>query len=444
MVPSTAWSVLRRPARGPHNAAGFTLVEMMVTLLITTTAFVSLAALLGTSLKMVTLEKNRNQGNEVATQAIEDLQRLDYNHLGECSAASGAPSGLTDPVYLANCSSYILETPCPAPGVAGTVPNTSYSCTLQRITYQVNRYVAWSDSSHTAKRLAVTVQWTDRVGGHQVTEQSSVRSPDEGSVVGLSGPAFASTGLLISGSASGCTTTPPSISVSSGITQCSVTFTANVSGLPDNVFVDFLSLSGSTPVSSSLALSQVSTNADGTTTWNATLQANSPQFTFGPGTQYINFVADRSADAKATNNIYTPPVTFTCTSSCSGGNSPTLGSPLVTPSPVSTHVTGALCGDINVTVPASNLSTSDLVTANFQTQSGPYTLALAPNSNSTWNNSSWSGVIPASGGYLFNSGTQTIYIAAAQAYEPAPTPPAQAEYGSTTAVQASVNFSGSC
>lgn len=416
-----------------HGETGFTLVEMMVTLLIVTIAFVALAGLLMSSLRTLTVQKNRNVGNEVATQAIEDLQRLDYNHLGVCNTAAGAPSGLTDPVFLANCTSPTYEAPCPTPGISGNVPQTTYSCKFQTITYNVTRYVGWSDGSHTAKRLAVVVKWTDRVGGHQVTEQSSVRSPDQGSIVGQPAPTITTSSVAIS-SGSGCQASPPQIALVSGVVQCPVTFTVTVSGLPDNVFVNFLSLNAGSPVASSLALSQFSTNGDGTTSWVATLPANSTQFVFGSGTQFFTFVADRSADGKGTSQLSSV-VQFTCSSGCSGGNSPSLGTPSIA-SPISIDPAGALCSDVNVSVTGTNLTASDLVTVSFPTLNGPYSVVL-----SSVNGNTWTGVISKSGPYNFASGTQTMYVAAAQQYAPSASP---AEYGSTFAQQTSVSFGGSC
>lgn len=420
---------------GSRPESGFTLVEMMVALLIVTIAFVALAGLLMSSLKTLTVEKNRAVGNELATQAIEDLQRLDYNHLGVCNTAAGAPSGLTDPVYLANCTSPTYEAPCPTPGIPGNVPQTSYSCQFQTITYNISRYVAWSDSSHAAKRLAVVVKWSDRVGGHQVTEQSSVRSPDQGSIVGQPAPTITTSTVSIP-NGSGCQSSPPVVALASGLVQCPVQFQVTAGGLPDNVFVNFLSLDvNNNPVASSLALTKFSTNADGTTNWNATLSANSTQFVFGTGTQFITFVADRSADGKGTSQLSSV-VTFTCSSGCpSGGNTPTLGTPSI-PSPINIDPSGQLCSDINVSVTATNLTASDLVTVGFPTLAGPYSVVL-----SSTNGSTWTGVISASGPYHFASGTETMYIAAAQQYAPTASPP---EYGSTFAQQTSVTFGGAC
>ncbi len=426
-----------RAGRGRGQTAaceGFTLVEMLVALAISTIAFVALAGTLGAALKVAGLQKTRTQGNEVATQAIEDLQRLDYDHLGVCAPPSGtAPDGLTAPVYLANCTNPTYEQPCA--GTTGQVPATSYPCVRLGITYQVRRYVAWGDGNHTAKRLAVVVDWTDRAGAHQVTQESSLRSPDQGSVVGLAPPSFSATSVLVNGVAASAGNP---VQLVGGVVQNPVTFQATTSGIPDSVFVSFVDLSGSSPVASTLQLSQSGTPGG----WSATLPAGTSQFTFGAGTQYITVVAVRSADGKVNSQPSAQVVTLVACqpgpSSCAAGtNAPSLGSVTVTPGSPHIDSAGLLCGDLTVTATATNLAASDSVTAGFQTLAGPYSVSLA-----STNGGAWTGVIPASAGYHFAAGSQPVYVTAAQAYAPTASPP---EYGSTAATASTpLTFGGAC
>ena len=64
---------------------GFTLVEMMVTLAVSAVVLTALAGSLFGSLRSLTVQKARTQGNEVATLGIESLQRLPYDELGNCA-----------------------------------------------------------------------------------------------------------------------------------------------------------------------------------------------------------------------------------------------------------------------------------------------------------------------------------------------------------------------
>jgi prepilin-type N-terminal cleavage/methylation domain-containing protein len=429
-------------SRGPGGGAGhncrrssdgFTLIELMVALMIGTIALVALAATLAAALRVVGLQKSRTQGNEVATEAIEDLQRLDYDHLGVCAPPPGtAPAGLNDPVYLANCSSPAYAEPC-TPTV-GQVPSSSYTCTRLGIGYQVRRYVAWGDSTHTHKRLAIFVDWTDQAGAHQVAQQSSLRSPDQGSVIGLPPPTFSSTSVLVSGSPASASNP---IKLVDGVVQTPITFQAATGGLPDSVFVSFLNLGEAGPVAATLELT-----ASGGGAFSATLPAGSSQFKFGAGTQYVTFYAVRSADGKVNSQPSAQIITLvTCdplgTSCAPSPNPPSLSS--VTVAPTAPHIdsAGLLCGNIAITATAGNLTAADSVTASFQTLNGPYTVTL-----SSSNGSAWAGTIPVSAGYRFPSGSQPIYVTAGQAYAPSASPP---QYGSTAAVASSpLTFGGSC
>jgi prepilin-type N-terminal cleavage/methylation domain-containing protein len=426
-----------RRLRGPRGRAargcdGFTLIELLAALGIATIAVLALAGGLAAALKLSGLQKVRTQGNELATQAIEDLQRLDYDHLGVCTPAPGPPSGLTDAAYLANCSSPSYEEPCTP--TAGQVPDTSYPCTRRGITYQVRRYVAWGDSNHTNKRLAVLVDWTDQAGTHQVTQQSSLRSPDQGSVVGLPPPAFTATAVLVHGSEA---SSGNPVDLVAGVVQSPVTFQATTSGIPDSVFVSFLVRGGTGSAASTLQLSQ-----SGSGTWSTTLPAGSDQFLFGSGTQYITFIAVRSADGKVNSQPNAQVVTFvSClsggTGCTAGDNPPGLAGVAASPTAPRIDPAGLLCGDITISATASNLTAADSVTASFQTLGGPYTIAL-----SSTDGSSWSAVIPVAASYRFPTGSQPIYVTAAQDYAPSASPP---EFGSTAAVATSpLTFGGGC
>jgi prepilin-type N-terminal cleavage/methylation domain-containing protein len=417
-----------------RDESGFTLVEMLVALVLMAIAFTALAGAFGGGLRAVAVQKARTRANDVATQGIEDLQRFDYNHLGLCAAPSGtAPTGLSDTVFLPNCTNPAYEQPCPL--ITGTVPNSSYTCAMANIQYAVRRYVAWADSSHAVKRLAVFVDWTDAVGTHEVAQQSSLRAPDAGSVVGLAPPSISSTSILVNGAPA---TSSNPVQLVNGTIASPITFQASTTGIPDSLVVAFSSLVNDQPVTSTLPL----TTSDGGATWTATLPAGSTQFTFGAGTQYINFIAARSADGKVNSLPSTSLVTLvTCQSAgvnCSTPPSaPTFSLTGVSPSSPHVDSSGAQCGTITVTATTTNTTLNDAVNVSFATLNGPYTVQLT-----STDGTSWSGTLAPSAGYHFASGTTNFYLTAGQAYEPSASPP---EYGSTAAVKSStVTFGGSC
>src|SRR3954468_8059131 len=290
----------RRP-----NEDGFTLVEMVIAIALGAMVFMALALALAGGLKAVSVAKNRTRGDELATAAIEDLQRFDYDHLGLCpSSGSGATDPGTQsfqglaPVMLNCATGTVLEQPCTP--VVGQVPKASYGCTVQNIAYSVQRYVVWGDEAQTKKRLAVFVSWNDLVGAHQVSQQSSLRSPVQGSVVGIAPPAFV-----------GVTVSPSAVVLSDdGTNQNQISFTAVTTGLTagDTVTASFLTLSGGSPINTSVPLGSV----DGSN-WNGSVAPGAS--TFGAGSQYIVISELRGSDGKANATIYTPAITL-CASNC--------------------------------------------------------------------------------------------------------------------------------
>ncbi|HEX2040136.1 MAG TPA: prepilin-type N-terminal cleavage/methylation domain-containing protein [Acidimicrobiales bacterium] len=188
----------RREA-APARDEGFTLVEMVVTVTVIAVLFLAVAVMLDSSLRALGAAKARARGNDIATQGIEDLQRFSFNNLALCHPPSGTtPAGLETWVTLPVCPTpddpteqqAAYEDPCNEP--AGNIPRREYTCRRNNIDYTVKRYIAWVDSVRTTKRLAVFVEWTDAVGRHQVSQQSSLRAPDQSAITGLAPPKFSS------------------------------------------------------------------------------------------------------------------------------------------------------------------------------------------------------------------------------------------------------------
>ena len=405
--------------RAPED--GFTLIEVMVAFGLAGIVFVSLALAMGSGLKAVAVAKTRTRGNELATAAIEDLQRFDYDHLGLCPASGG--TGITDPgtqsfqglnPVTLNCgTTVVLEEPC-TPTV-GQVPKASYTCRVSGITYTVQRYIVWGDAQQTKKRLAVFVNWTDVVGGHQVSQQSSLRSPVQGSIIGVAPPSFVS----VSASPSSI------VRNSDGTNQTQLSFIAvtQALGVSDNVTANLLTLNNGTPANTSIPL----TTADGVN-WTGSIAPGT--YTFGAGSQYIVFTELRQSDGKANGTIATPAINF-CGSSCSQSGLPTITG--TAPSTVDIDPGGLLNADVTISASTTGITTTDSVLVTFTTQAGAVTVALQPSGSS---GNSWTGTIPRSAGYRFSAGTQKFVFTAAQIVDPA-----SGNVGSTAAAQSgSVSF----
>jgi len=411
---------VHKPALEPRES-GFTLVEMMVVISITAFVFLALAAFLAGGFKSLGVAKARSQGIEVATQGIEDLQRYDFNDLGVCAgsadpAPATVPSGLTGltSVALANCgsASLVYEQPCSPP--AGTlttfaVPRQTYTCVRYGITYRVNRYIVWADSEHTAKRLAVFVGWSDQVGTHQVAQESSLRSPDAASVIGLAPPQFVS--------ATVSAPNPAAIAVD-GTLVSTMTFAATTNALTaaDQVYVTLNTLT-TQPDGSVAALPrqfplQSSNGAD----WSLTLPGTSGAPAFGAGSQYVIFTEVRSSgDGKANSKIGGSTVRFCPVAGCPSGLPTISGS--VSPTSINIDSSGVLQSTFTVSANTSNLTDAASVTMTFQTQTGAASLPLQPANSCTSGGScsNWSTTVSVGTvNFRFLPGSQLVYLTATE------------------------------
>src|SRR5437763_1692732 len=128
---------LREGRRRTDGEDGFTLIEMVIAIGLSAVIFTGLAFSLGSSLRTMQLQKSRTLANEVATQGIEDLQRLPYSSLGLCAAptrpnSAPAPAGFSSVIVL-NCTNASIEEPCTpttfSPALTSTpVARESYVC----------------------------------------------------------------------------------------------------------------------------------------------------------------------------------------------------------------------------------------------------------------------------------------------------------------------------
>jgi type II secretory pathway pseudopilin PulG len=397
--------------------AGFTLVEMVLVVGLSAFIFAGLAAVLASSLRTLTITKARTQGNEVATQGIEDLQRFSYSQLGLCAAQPTPPAGLTLWVKLGGCPGTATaaygEYPCPG-GPAIPSPSGSYTCNRINITFAVTRYIAWVDPGQTSKRLAVFVTWRDRVGLHTVSQQSSVRAPDINSAIGLSPPTLTLPSVTASPTSPvqellGALTGTLSLSVNAdGL--CGSTITASCP-TPDNVYVQFTTLDAQgDPTTSTKSL----TSSAGTS-WAGSL--TSSDGLFGEGSQIFTFIAVRQSDGKG-NAIVVVPATKICTSLDPYCGAATLPAFTGTSVPTSASITpaGALVADIRVSATLTNFTTEDAVTVGFQTLNGFISVVLTLDTSTTCTTTSctFKGTISKSAGYAFASGSRPLYFTATQ------------------------------
>lgn len=347
------------PAR--PDEGGFTLVEMSISMALMAVIALALAGVLHSGLRALGAAKARAQGNDVATQGIEDLQRFDFNNLGLCGDYSPAPhtppAGLSDRVGL-NCPSTLPSYDCNT-AVGGSVALAQYTCRRNNIDYTVRRYVAWVDPLHTTKRLAVYVDWDDLTGRHQVSQQSSLRAPDQAAILGLAPPAFS-------------TATPPAASTS-----------------PSPVV---LASDGTLPSGSSITLNATTQNLHGTTSTTygsgiPTPRSAGDRFTISVGSA-TGFPGYNGYPVKIAGEAFT-------VLAGAGTTSWLVAAEATSSTTISTGSTVVFEGDRVY----GNFETVDPATGDVQTST-----AFLTSTNGT----SWSGVVDSSAGFAFSPGRQYV------------------------------------
>ena len=391
--------------------------------------FSALGAGLASGLRALAVQKARTQGNEVATQAIEDLQRLSFDSLVVCSVPPGPiPQGLEATALGSNCPSTTTnygEDPCNGLR-ADQAPASAYTCRRINIDFRVRRYLAWTDAGRTAKRMAVFVDWIDAAGPHQVSQQSSLRSPTEASIIGASIPSL---------------TLPSAIPTNSPVTSegkltRNLTLSVNATGLSteDRVFAKFLTLDASGSV---FPVTVALDPSSGGSSWTKTVLTTEP-YIFGSGSQFVTFTGIRSSDGKA-NSAISSPVKF-CPDTdinCSASTFPQITSTIV-PSSVALTPSGALKADFAVTAYTKNVAATDQVQLILATLSGAHALDLRPDTSTcTETSCKWTATIPKSAGYVFAAGSRPLAFIAAQDRLP---PPSISQGSTASALSSSVSF----
>ncbi len=430
----------RRPVPGE---GGFTLIEMVISLALAVMLFTGLAGVLGASLRTLSVTRGRGQADEIATQGIEDLQRFGFSSLLLCNTPTvppggSVPSGFADltTVLAASCASATLEAPCPMPTTTGLtsypVPYANYACTRYGINYAVSRYIAWADSTQTIKRLAVVVDWMDQVGSHEVSEQSSVRAPDQAAIIGATPPTLTSVSTLPSTvwvNSSGFLVT------STGASQ-SISLVANATGLAATDQVDAYFITEDPLSNVQTTATVVLTSATGST-WTGSIPgagtSGAPTFPAAGGTQSIGFTAIRKSDGKANSILSIPAITFcnnpspsNTNGSCTiGSSAPTVASIALSPTTVALNPDGTLyvAATLTITANTSNVyastsaSGSDSVIAVIETQAGASQVALKPTCVLTGALAAcdtWKLTIDSTMALRFAAGPQYVYVIADQ------------------------------
>lgn len=398
-----------------EDEAGFTLVEMMIALFIGAFAFTALAAYLAGGLKVLSTQKTRTQANELATEGIEDLQRLDDEYIGFCTAPSSPPSGFTDAVVLPHCpSNTVVHDPCTAPAApaapANLAPDDEYTCRRVNVTYTVKRYIAWATADRTDKKISVRVSWTNDGRSHEVVQETTRATvPSPSVTAGFINNTLTTATITLAGNG----LPAPGLSVDLKATTTGLT-------AADNVRATFTYKAASNvPQTISVSL----TSTDGAT-WTGSIGS----FQFPLGRQYVFFTAVRLSDKKDGSGGVVQLETVCTASPCPPGPSGTspvgVSAPSVNPTSPDADSAGAMVSSsITIKATTTNTTTSGntaSVTALVPTVGGgAKSVALALDNPTCLTTCNWTGVLtgPVSGakGFRFSStGSPKVRVTAVQ------------------------------
>lgn len=175
------WLLRRRRAR-PTGDAGFTLIEIVVSMVITLIVMSALLGVFVSSLSSVSLAKQRQSATALATQVMEQLRALPYDTV-TASTTSTAPTGDPNVEYVtpANFKPTVIAGLI-EPLVVNTQSPKSRTQSLDGVDYTVRQYVskaAGSGTSQPAFSLTAIVSYTSNAsnGLKTTVERSSVYSP---------------------------------------------------------------------------------------------------------------------------------------------------------------------------------------------------------------------------------------------------------------------------
>jgi type II secretory pathway pseudopilin PulG len=427
----------RPPRTKEGRSGGFTVIEMMIAITLAGFAFAAVASVMISSLKALSVQKARTQGNEFATRGIEDLQRLDFDRLAFCNSAAGGSdpspafvpdtlkdsSGTALPTVTASgsCNTATYSDPCHAAAstlVAVPVPRQVYTCARNNIAYTVNRYIVWADAARTNKRLAVFVDWTDSVGVHRVAQHSSLRIPNPASIYGGPPPQFLSANAT--GSATTCGAIPATLTCVSidatGVLTSSLTLDATTTGLAatDSITVNLQTITAGATGDTAIATSIPLTPDAAGSSWSTVLTSSSG-FRVQPGDQVLFLTAARNTDGKVNSRFITnKPVRFCSPTSCGPvAGSPVIQNVTVPGSTIDIDSTGVLQGTATFQANVQNVVSGDTVSMSLQTVKGAVLLPMQNVGSCAGSNcSTWRIILSSATGYRFASGSQSVYFTA--------------------------------
>ncbi|MFM8236428.1 MAG: fibronectin type III domain-containing protein [Actinomycetota bacterium] len=182
---------MRRAGRDDRDA-GFTMIELTVSLGLLAIVAASLSGVFWGSLRSADVSSNRTDAAAVASREIEAMRAIPYNTVGFYADQTGYRStfesrstvnlGTTSPSGASGSPRVQPQRPDPA-AATGFAPDpdpaNAEPVVQGGVTLSIRRDVTWTSAADPArtytnayKRLTVQVSWTDRTGAHTVRQDS--------------------------------------------------------------------------------------------------------------------------------------------------------------------------------------------------------------------------------------------------------------------------------
>jgi prepilin-type N-terminal cleavage/methylation domain-containing protein len=140
---------------------GFTLVELMVTLMVLAIGVVSVQRVFFGTLAATNYADNRARATSIATRELEAIQAKPYTEVG---LPTGSPSTFEGANTVIVAGSGIVHS-----GSAEVIDNVTYSMT--RWIVEEAGSSAYADA---IKRVVIVVDWTDDAGGHELRADAAM------------------------------------------------------------------------------------------------------------------------------------------------------------------------------------------------------------------------------------------------------------------------------
>ncbi len=154
-----------RPLRcGPGGEGGFGMVEVMASVMIMMVALLSLASVMGNSLRSLQSSRQRQTAVALATRSVESARTYGYTSLAMRSGTADVPGSPWDP----DGTGSLAAEPVVATAT-GLVTGTPHFVTPATVAQpRVATYVTWVDDPHSsmpsssdAKRVTAVATWVN-------------------------------------------------------------------------------------------------------------------------------------------------------------------------------------------------------------------------------------------------------------------------------------------